>query len=137
MNQALAPTRRVTLFTAVTVMALSSLSACTDPTPDASQQQLTANLTEPQRQLFEQGQLKAYSCASCHGRNGVSSHPNYPSLAGRSEQELASALAAYRSGERKHALMTPQARGLNDADISALAFYYSLQTAPAAAATAD
>lgn len=137
MNKALAPARRVTLFTAVTFMALSSLSACTDPTPDASQQQLTANLTEPQRQLFEQGQLKAYSCASCHGRNGISSHPNYPSLAGLSERELASALAAYRSGERKHALMTPQARGLNDADISALAFYYSLQTAPAATATAD
>lgn len=138
MNKALAPARRVTLFTAVTVMVLSSLSACTDPPPpDTSQQQLTANLTEPQRQLFEQGRLKAYSCASCHGRNGVSSHPNYPSLAGRSEHELASALAAYRSGERKHALMTPQARGLNDADISALAFYYSLQTAPAATATAD
>lgn len=135
MIKAVAPARRVTLFIAGTVMALSSLSACTDPTPDASQQQLTASLTEPQRQLFEQGQLKAYSCASCHGRNGISNHPNYPSLAGRSEGELASALTAYRSGERKHALMTPQARGLNDADITALAYYFSLQQPPAATAT--
>ncbi|WP_213998403.1 cytochrome c [Arsukibacterium sp.] len=135
MNKALAPAKRVTLLTAVTVMALSSLSACTDPGPDASQQQLVASLPEPQRQLFTQGQQKAYSCTACHGRNGISSHPNYPNLAGRSEGELANALTAYRSGERKHALMTPQARGLNDADITALAYYFSLQT-PAASAAA-
>jgi len=135
MNKALAPAKPVTLFTVVTFLALSSLSACTDPTPDISQQQLIASLTKPQRQLFEQGQLKAYSCAACHGRNGISNHPNYPSLAGREDSELANALNAYRSGERKHALMTPQARGLNDADINALAYYFSLQTPAAAAAT--
>ncbi len=134
MNHALAPASRLIVLTALTSAALLNLSACTDPTPSASQQQLTANLTEPQRQLFEQGQLKAYSCTACHGRSGLSSHPNYPSLAGRPDSELASALQAYRSGERKHALMTPQARGLADADIDALAFYYSLQTP---AATAD
>ncbi|KKO44348.1 cytochrome C [Arsukibacterium ikkense] len=128
MNKALATLIRTTLYTVATGAALLSLSACTDPTPSASQQQLTASLTEPQRQLFEQGQLKAYSCTACHGRNGVSSHPNYPSLAGQTASELASALRAYRDGERKNALMTPQARGLADADIDALAFYYSLQT---------
>lgn len=133
MNTVLARVVHIALFTTVTGAALLNLSACTDPSPSPDQQQLISNLTEQQRQLFEQGQLKAYSCTSCHGRNGISSHPNYPSLAGNSDSELASALRAYRSGERKHALMTPQARGLSDADISALAFYYSLQTAPAAA----
>ncbi|MDX1539135.1 cytochrome c [Arsukibacterium sp.] len=131
MKKAFAPAKRLALRSAAAAIALSSLSACIEPTPDASQQQLVASLTEPQRQLFEQGQLKAYSCAACHGRNGISSHPNYPSLAGRSATELASALTAYRTGERKHALMTPQARGLADADINALAYYFSLQAPPA------
>lgn len=135
MNKALSKALRVVLITAITSMALSSLSACTEPTPDVARQHLIASLSEPQRQLFEQGQLKASSCTSCHGRNGASSHPNYPSLAGRSDTELASALQAYRSGERKHALMTPQARGLNDPDINALAYYFSLQTPAAAAQT--
>jgi cytochrome c553 len=134
MKKAFAPAKRLALRSAGIIIALSSLSACIEPTPDASQQQLVAGLTEPERQLFEHGQRKAYSCAACHGRNGISSHPNYPSLAGRPATELAGALIAYRAGERKHALMTPQARGLNDADIDALAYYFSLQTPPASAA---
>ncbi|MBV2129280.1 c-type cytochrome [Arsukibacterium indicum] len=132
MKKAFVPASRFTLFSAVIAICLS---ACTDPGPDASQQQLIASLTEPERKLFEHGQLKAYSCAACHGRNGISSHPNYPSLAGRSANELSAALTAYRGGERKHALMTPQARGLNDADINALAYYFSLQLPAASAAT--
>ena len=121
----------------ITAVALSLLSACTDPSPDASQHHLIASLTEPQRLLFEQGQLKAYSCAACHGRNGISAHPAYPSLAGRAASELASALTDYRTGDRKHALMTPQARGLNDADIEALTYYFSLQNPPATSAQTE
>tara|TARA_R110002126_G_scaffold54341_7_gene147158 strand:+ start:1144 stop:1554 length:411 start_codon:yes stop_codon:yes gene_type:complete len=136
MNKVLAVAKRPALYIVVTVMGLGSLSACTEPAPDVGQQQLVASLDEPERQLFEQGQLKAYSCTACHGRNGLSSHPNYPSLAGRSASELASALTAYRNGERKHALMSPQARGLSDTDINALAYYFSLQT-PATAIQAD
>jgi cytochrome c553 len=115
----------------ITGAVLTLLSACTEPTPNAMQQQLVADLNEPQQLLFEQGQLKAYSCAACHGRYGISSHPAYPSLAGRPVGELSAALNAYRSGERKNALMTPQARGLSNTDIDALVYYFSLQT-PAA-----
>lgn len=126
---------RIIFISILTGVALINLSACSKA-PSEQQQQLVASLAEPERQLFEQGQLKAYSCTACHGRNGLSSHPNYPSLAGRSASELASALTAYRSGERKHALMSPQARGLSDTDINALAYYFSLQT-PATAIQAD
>ncbi|MAD73502.1 MAG: cytochrome C [Rheinheimera sp.] len=137
MKKAFAPASRFTVFSAVIILSISSLTSCSDPSPDASQQQLIASLSEPQRLLFEQGQLKAYSCAACHGRNGISSHPNYPSLAGRSATELASALTAYRTGERKHALMTPQARGLSNTDIDALAYYFSLQQPMVASKQAD
>jgi cytochrome c553 len=124
MINVLAPVIRIVLFTA----ALINLSACSEAT-SPQQLQLVADLTEPQRQLFEQGKLSAHTCKACHGRAGISNSPMYPSIAGQAETELANALLAYRSGERKHALMTPQARGLNDAEISALAFYFSLHTA--------
>jgi cytochrome c553 len=124
MNNLLAPVIRIALFTA----ALINLSACSEA-PSPQQLQLIADLTEPQRQLFEQGKLSAHTCKACHGRAGISNSPMYPSIAGQAETALANALLAYRSGERKHALMTPQARGLNDAEINALAFYFSLHIA--------
>ena len=137
MKKAFAATKRTILLSAVSLLALTAVSACIEPTPDARQQQLIASLAEPQRQLFEQGQQKAYGCAACHGREGNSSHPDYPSLAGRPAAELSHALQAYKSGQRKHALMTPQARGLTDADITALAYYFSLQNPAGSAAIAD
>lgn len=137
MKKAFAAASRFTVISAVLALSISSLTACTDPGPDVRQQQLIASLTEPQRLLFEQGQLKAYSCAACHGRNGISSHPAYPSLAGRSASELSAALTAYRNGERKHALMTPQVRGLSNTDIDALTYYFSLQAPMVASEQTD
>ena len=45
-------------------------------------------------------------------------------LGGQYGDYLAHALQAYRSGDRQHALMTPQAAALSDQDISDLAAYF-------------
>ena len=76
------------------------------------------------------GKAKAAVCAACHGANGISRQALYPSLAGLPEVQLAEALQQYRDGSRKHALMSPQARGLTDDDIALLAAYYALLPGP-------
>ena len=66
-------------------------------------------------------------CAACHGENGVSASPMFPNLAGQHRSYIEVALKAYKSGARKNAVMAGQAAGLSDADIKALAVWYSSQ----------
>jgi cytochrome c553 len=68
---------------------------------------------------------KAATCIACHGQNGISSSPAWPTLADQHEDYLVHALGQYRSGERRNAVMMPMATGLSDADIKALAAYYA------------
>lgn len=67
----------------------------------------------------------AASCGACHGANGVSSMPTTPNLAGQKAAYLESALKAYRSKDRVNPVMNPMTSALSDADIQALAAYYS------------
>ena len=68
---------------------------------------------------------KASACAACHGATGVSSNPAWPSLAGQQKSYLAATLKAYRDGTRKNEMMAGIAKTMSDADIDALAAYYS------------
>ena len=72
---------------------------------------------------------KVVVCAACHGENGVATQPMYPNLAGQQESYIEHSLHAYKSGERKNAIMAPQAAGLSDADIKQLAAWFSSQPA--------
>lgn len=67
----------------------------------------------------------AAACAACHGQNGISMGPMWPTLAGQHEDYLVNALKQYRSGARNNAVMMPMAAALTDADIALLARYYS------------
>ena len=65
------------------------------------------------------------SCVDCHGADGNAPiDATYPKLGGQYGDYIAHALQAYRSGNRQHALMTPQAAQLSDQDISDLAAYF-------------
>ena len=68
---------------------------------------------------------KARLCATCHGANGISNAPDAPSLAGQPRRYLAEQLKAYRGGKRAHEVMAVVAKPLSDADIEALAEWYS------------
>src|ERR1700757_4045028 len=72
---------------------------------------------------------KVVICAACHGENGVSTQPMYPNLAGQQDSYIEHALHAYKSGERKNAIMGAQVTSLNDADIKQLAAWFSSQPA--------
>ena len=67
----------------------------------------------------------ASTCVACHGQNGISVSPNWPSLAGQHQDYLKHALNQYRDGTRKNAVMAQMAAPLTDEDVKVLARYYS------------
>jgi cytochrome c553 len=64
-------------------------------------------------------------CAACHGANGVSGNRSWPNLVGLSGDYLVNALKAYKTGDRKHPMMTAIAKELSDADAENVAAYYA------------
>jgi len=58
------------------------------------------------------GQTKSAVCAACHGMDGNSNSPEWPSLAGQHESYVVKQLKAFKSGQRNNPLMTPQAQVL-------------------------
>jgi cytochrome c553 len=75
------------------------------------------------------GQTKAATCVACHGVDGNSVNPEWPSLAGQHSQYIVKQLKAFKSGSRTNALMAPMAMGLSDQDMEDVAAYFSSQTA--------
>jgi cytochrome c553 len=75
------------------------------------------------------GQAKAATCAACHGVDGNSVNPEWPSLASQHSQYIVKQLKAFKGGVRKSDMMTPMAMGLSDQDMEDLGAYFAGQTA--------
>jgi cytochrome c553 len=71
------------------------------------------------------GRQKALQCQTCHGLDGQAKLPDAPNLAGQSDVYLVKTLNDYRSGARRHDMMSLVARNLKDEDIADLAAYYA------------
>jgi cytochrome c553 len=80
------------------------------------------NATEPEAAL----KIVEETCQHCHGLHGESSDVIYPRLAGQHEEYIVRQLHDFRSGERE-GTMNDIAVSLTDADINALAVYFSSQ----------
>ncbi len=76
----------------------------------------------------EAGQAKAIVCAACHGADGNSLNPEWPSLAGQNEVYIVRTLQAFKKGERSNPLMSAQALALADQDIADLAAFFASKT---------
>jgi cytochrome c553 len=74
---------------------------------------------------IDAGRAKAQACAVCHGPLGVSVTPDAPHLAGQPALYLSTQLRAYRSGARKHEVMSVMAKPLSDDDINQLAAWFA------------
>lgn len=85
----------------------------------------------------EAGQTKAVVCAACHGVDGNSVNPEWPSLAGQNPAYLERTLHAFKSGERSNVLMTAQAAALSDQDIQDVAAYFAASKPRPGTATAQ
>lgn len=69
--------------------------------------------------------MLANTCFGCHGTAGVSSGPATPSLAGISEEYFIEVMEAYKSGDRHATIMDRIAKGYSEAEIKAMAKYFS------------
>ena len=76
----------------------------------------------------EEGAAKAGVCVACHGVNGNSTNPEWPTLAGQNTTYITEQLQLFRARVRNNPLMTPIAQTLTDDDIADLAVYFERQT---------
>lgn len=76
----------------------------------------------------EAGQAKSATCMACHGMDGNSANPEWPTLASQHSSYVVKQLKHFKSGERQNALMSPMAMILSDQDMEDLAAYYASQT---------
>jgi len=67
----------------------------------------------------------SYTCAACHGPQGISNNVLWPNLAGQKKGYLVKQLKDFHSGKRKNALMSSIAKSLTAEEIENLARYYS------------
>lgn len=75
----------------------------------------------------EAGQAKSVTCSACHGMDGNSLNPEWPSLAGQHESYIVKSLQSFKSGARQNVLMSGMALPLTDEDMVDLAAYFSAQ----------
>ncbi|MEK0427720.1 MAG: hypothetical protein RL001_247 [Pseudomonadota bacterium] len=102
------------LFVLLALASMTQLSAAADAAGDANA-----------------AKNKVAMCIGCHGIAGYkATYPEVyrvPMLGGQSEKYIASALNAYKKGERNHPSMVGIAKGLSDQDIADIAAYYAQQ----------
>lgn len=80
---------------------------------------------------YEAGKLLANTCAGCHGIPGYNNvYPTYhvPRIGGQNKEYIVAALKQYKSEERIHSTMNPQAQSLSDQEIEDVAVYLAAQT---------
>ena len=73
---------------------------------------------------IEDGTVKARSCQVCHGKDGHSTNPSYPVLAGQHAAYIQKQLRAFRAGTRKDPIMNGMAAPLSDQDIEDISSFF-------------
>ncbi len=74
------------------------------------------------------GEAKAAVCTACHGVNGNSVNPEWPSLAGQNAAYIREQLEMFKTRQRINELMYPVIADLTEQDFADLAEYFSKQT---------
>jgi cytochrome c553 len=73
---------------------------------------------------IEAGATKATTCQACHGANGNSTNPEWPSLAGIGAEYIAEQLKNFKDGKRANPVMMPMASSLTADDMLDLGMYF-------------
>jgi cytochrome c553 len=76
----------------------------------------------------EAGAAKAATCQACHGANGNSTNPDWPSLAGIGASYIAEQLNNFKTGKRASPVMMPMTVNLTAADMADLGMYFDSLT---------
>lgn len=80
---------------------------------------------------LEAGKTKAVRCGACHGPDGNSVNPQWPSIAGQHAPYIVRQLEAFQNGERTNILMSSQAMTLTEQDMKDVAVFFAAQPAAA------
>lgn len=83
------------------------------------------------------GKNKAGACMACHGMDGNSSNPIYPSLAGQHANYIERQLQLFKNGGRNNAIMAGMVAALSEQDMADLAAFYASQSIKPAAANPE
>ncbi|MBF0264055.1 MAG: c-type cytochrome [Gammaproteobacteria bacterium] len=75
----------------------------------------------------EAGKSKSMTCSACHGADGNSIAPNFPSLAGQGESYLYKQISDFKKANRTDPSMTAMVAPLSDQDMHDLAAFFSAQ----------
>lgn len=75
----------------------------------------------------EAGKSKSITCGACHGPDGNSVNPVWPSIAGQHPLYIVEQLMAFKQGTRTEPLMLGQAMLLSDEDMRDLAVFFAAQ----------
>jgi cytochrome c553 len=78
-------------------------------------------------QNIEAGRAKAQACAACHGADGNSVAPTFPSLAGQTWRYIYIQLRDYKEGRRNNPVMSPMAAPLSREDMIDIANFFAAQ----------
>ena len=65
------------------------------------------------------------ACVSCHGADGIALLPEAPNLAGEVNIYIDTQLKAFRTGKRKHDIMSSIAAEMTDEEIRAVADWFA------------
>ena len=76
----------------------------------------------------EAGATKSAVCTACHGPNGNSANPEWPSLAGQNAAYIREQLALFKAKKRNNAIMAPIVEPLSEQDFADLGAYFAAQT---------
>ncbi|HEX9721098.1 MAG TPA: c-type cytochrome [Ramlibacter sp.] len=120
-------TKLLTMLFAIAVASVTGLAQAQAPAaaPAPAQQNAAAAPASGGSRSIE---AKVAACIGCHGIKGYqASFPEVykvPMIAGQSARYIASALAEYKQGNRKHPTMRSVAATLSDQDIAEIAAYY-------------
>src|ERR1700730_6882329 len=76
----------------------------------------------------EAGATKAATCQACHGANGNSTNPEWPSLAGLGADYIADQLNNFKSRKRASPVMMPMTVNLTADDMADLGLYFDSLT---------
>jgi len=88
---------------------------------------LLAVAAQAQEASVDAGRTKSATCAACHGVDGNSVTPDWPSLAGQHTAYIVRQLKSFKAGDRVNVTMKPFADMLTDQDMADIAAYFAAQ----------
>ncbi len=75
----------------------------------------------------DKGKVLSTTCAACHGVDGNSINPIWPSIAGQHAKYIERHLKLFKTGERESVNMAPMVAALSEQDMKDLAAYFTSQ----------